>query len=693
MNPSDPFSGRTRKRGSSRLVKLTDLLARLLITVGGIGTILAVTGVCVFLIWVVLPLFQGASVSGPRQLTEGVAGLREQPVREGVDEHLTMGWGLFQDGSLATFRLDNGRLLDRFGPRGLYRGADLSAWSAPDHGPDLALGFADGTVQLSHVGFKSRLLEEKEITAELRALKPGKVLVWNTSPEQKRRGDPGAGASGLCQALPNGQYRLKTLSVAFDDPIKPASPSPVRKIDLTPEPSPEGVSCPTFIVASLTADGILRTRSVARRHGAAASKSGELKLPDPMGPGSAGWLLLSGEGDNAYLLGESGRLLRIDTREVEEPRILEELDLLSDSPKIQVTAAQFLIGRETLLVGDSTGRIRAWFRARSREGRAPDKHTLVAAHTFAGHGVAVTALAASAQSRLVAAGYADGRVRLLHVTSEQQLAEVRTEPGVPVRRVLFPPRDNALLAQAGTGCWLWQVKPGYPEVTLRTLFRPIWYEGYDRPEHVWQSTGGAGAEPKYGFWPLVFGTLKATFYSLLLGVPLALLAAIYTSEFLHPRTRAVVKPAIEMMASLPSVVLGFLAGLILAPFVDRLLPAVLAGFLTLPGCFLLGAYLWQLLPEKWTLRLQRFHFGFLCLVLPLGVLAAPALGWLVEWLLFAGDLKGWLNNRSRGSALPGWFLLLLPVATLLVLFLAELGAQFRAAALDPRLGPAGRGQR
>ena len=106
----------------------------------------------------------------------------------------------------------------------------------------------------------------------------------------------------------------------------------------------------------------------------------------------------------------------------------------------------------------------------------------------------------------------------------------------------------------------------YPEVTTRALFRPVWYEGYPRPEHVWQSSAGTDDfEPKLGMWPLVFGTLKATFYSMLFGVPLALLAAIFTSEFVSPGARPRLKTLIESMASLPSVVLGFLAALVIAP--------------------------------------------------------------------------------------------------------------------------------
>src|SRR5207247_9604273 len=136
------------------------------------------------------------------------------------------------------------------------------------------------------------------------------------------------------------------------------------------------------------------------------------------------------------------------------------------------------------------------------------------------------------------------------------------------------------------------------------------------------SSGNDEVEPKVGLWPLVFGTLKATFYSLLMGVPLALLAAVYSSEFLHPRTRAVIKPTIELMASLPSVVLGFLSALILAPFVEDLLPAVLAALLTVPLAFIVGAYCWQLLPERLSLRLARWRFLFLCGALPVGLAAA-----------------------------------------------------------------------
>ncbi|MBU1909860.1 MAG: ABC transporter permease subunit, partial [Verrucomicrobia bacterium] len=204
-----------------------------------------------------------------------------------------------------------------------------------------------------------------------------------------------------------------------------------------------------------------------------------------------------------------------------------------------------------------------------------------------------------------------------------------------------------------------------------------------RPAHTWQSSAATDDfEPKLGLMPLIFGTLKATVYSLLFGVPIALLAAVFTSEFLHPRARRVVKPAIEMMASLPSVVLGFLAAIVFAPFVENVVPAVLLCFFTVPVAFLLGAYLWQMLPPPLTLRLAGWRLLFLCALLPAGVGLAVVLGPRLEGWLFAGDIRRWLDGQVGGPT-GGWFLLLLAPAALAV-------AVLFARLLQPRLQQAAR---
>ena len=190
----------------------------------------------------------------------------------------------------------------------------------------------------------------------------------------------------------------------------------------------------------------------------------------------------------------------------------------------------------------------------------------------------------------------------------------------------------------------------------------MWYEGYEGPQHVWQSSGGGDDfEPKLGMLPLVFGTIKATVYSLLFAVPVALLSAIYSSEFLHPRIKARIKPAIEMMASLPSVVLGFVAALVCA--VCRKDDSCRVGRLAVvPLTYLVAAYLWQLLPRA-GLLLARWRFAFICATLPIGVLASALAGPLVERALFAGDLRLWVDGQV-GSGLGGWIVLLLPVSAL-----------------------------
>ena len=236
--------------------------------------------------------------------------------------------------------------------------------------------------------------------------------------------------------------------------------------------------------------------------------------------------------------------------------------------------------------------------------------------------------------------------------------------------------------------------PGHHEVSLRILTLPVHYEGRPEPAAVWQSSSGDDAfEPKYGLWPLVFGTLKATFYALLFGVPVALLAAIYTSEFLPPRAKSTVKPMIEMMASLPSVVLGFLAGLVIASWVEDRIAGVLLSVVMVPFALMLCARLWQLLPRPLQLRMGGWRLLFMFPAIALGIFLARWLTAPVEELLFTvrtvdaasgalvgepvHDLRAWLSAhhqpgsdvRFESNPLAGWLFLFLPLAAVVTAFL------------------------
>jgi phosphate transport system permease protein len=191
-----------------------------------------------------------------------------------------------------------------------------------------------------------------------------------------------------------------------------------------------------------------------------------------------------------------------------------------------------------------------------------------------------------------------------------------------------------------------RIENPHPEISARALFGRVWYEGYPKPDYVWQSTGGTDDfEPKFSLTPLVFGTIKGTFYALLFAVPIAVFGALYTSQFMHPSLRSKVKPTVEIMAALPSVVVGFVAGLWLASRVERNVVPVLLMLVLLPTVGTLGFFLWAKLPERLTRRLRPgTEVVVLLPLLVLGAWFALGIGPAVEAALFRGDFQLWLKE-------------------------------------------------
>ena len=190
----------------------------------------------------------------------------------------------------------------------------------------------------------------------------------------------------------------------------------------------------------------------------------------------------------------------------------------------------------------------------------------------------------------------------------------------------------------------WSLDNPHPEITLQTLFGAVWYEGYAGPDYVWQSHGGTDDfEAKYSLTPLAFGTLKGTLYALLFAVPIALLGALYVSEFMHPAIKSYVKPVVEVMAALPSVVLGFIAGLWLAPAVERIVPGLFALPFVSAAAIVIVAALWRGLPAA--LRGRARPGTELFVVIPVVVAAGAVALWLggvVEDRFLGADYRGWL---------------------------------------------------
>ena len=101
----------------------------------------------------------------------------------------------------------------------------------------------------------------------------------------------------------------------------------------------------------------------------------------------------------------------------------------------------------------------------------------------------------------------------------------------------------------------------------KMVFKQQYYEG-QKPKWSWQPNSDL---PKYSLLPLFLGTLKAAIVAMLFAMPLGVGAAIYSAEFASKRMREIIKPTIELLAGIPSVVLGFFALIVLASLVQGLL--------------------------------------------------------------------------------------------------------------------------
>lgn len=304
-----------------------------------------------------------------------------------------------------------------------------------------------------------------------------------------------------------------------------------------------------------------------------------------------------------------------------------------------VTSLALLLGERSLLVGDAAGTVSVWFPVR-KEG---NDFRLTRVRGFEGEHP-VRAIVASPRDRSFFAVEEDGFVRLTHATSERTVHAGRPAKGT-VALAVAPKADGAVVA-AEAGMVPLEIHNPHADISLTSLFGRVWYEGYEEPAYVWQSTGGTDEfEAKFSLAPLLFGTVKGTIYSLLLAIPLAVFGAMYTSQFMHPRLRAYVKPAVELMAALPSVVLGFLAGLWLAPRMEEGFPALLLCAILVPLAIIGSGYAWTSASRA---ARRRFPVGTEVLVFAVAIVAGIAASiWLapvLEAAVFGGSFRAFVTK-------------------------------------------------
>ncbi|MEH6556538.1 MAG: ABC transporter permease subunit [Oceanicoccus sp.] len=350
------------------------------------------------------------------------------------------------------------------------------------------------------------------------------------------------------------------------------------------------------------------------------------------------WILIGPDQRWLYLASENGDFTVINMVTTE---VIDRGRLLDTGA---VTDVRFLLGGISLLVASNQGDVIQWFMVRE-DGKPPRLQKI---RSFSVSDVSVSAVVAEHRRKGFIALNTENNAAIFHTTSSRLLLEKEVADGN--RKILslaISPRANALLTRDDAGGYsFWSLENEHPEISWSALWEKVWYESYPEPDYIWQSSASDNDfEEKYSFTPLAFGTLKAAFYAMLIAAPLAICGAIYTAYFMTSGIRRKVKPLIELMEALPTVILGFLAGLWLAPFFERNLAGVFAIFILLPVGVLLFGFLWSRLPKPIRLRVpDGWHAVLLIPVVIAIVSGSVASSGLLELWFFGGDMRAWLTH-------------------------------------------------
>ncbi len=590
-SPPAPFS--TIQAGYQSRRRLLDRLAKVVVQSGGFLVILSILAIFVFLVREVAPLFFAPTAKQiGAYATERPSTKLAQPSVVGVDEHLEITYKFTTDG-IAFIDLLTGKSLKIAVPDAFAQ-ATMSAVSR-SHGKsdDVAAGTVDGNVITASIEFASDYASGD------------RLIVASVKPEAGFQADP---------------TKHEILRLAY------------QKTDVG-----------TAAAVSTDAGQLWYTaaRSATTPDGNVSMSTDSIDLT-PHIAGTVTALVLDRRGETLSAGTDDGYLYHFDVREITRPVLLGSYAV---APRgTPVTALEYLIGDRSLVIGTGAGDVSVWMPVRL----ANESNTmrLQPVHRFAPHPAAVTAISPSQRDKGFITGDAKGNVFVHYATSEQTLLRLPGH-GIPVQSLLFAPKANGavMLDQQGQ-LRSYAINNPHPEITFASLFLPVWYEGYSQPEHVWQSSSGTDDfEPKFGLTPLIFGTLKGTMYALLLAVPLAVLGAIYTSMFMHPDLRAQVKPVIEIMAALPTVVLGFLAGLWMAPVLERLFPAVVGMIVVVPMSVVMASLSWQLVPRVVRSRLRPgAEFMLLIPVIAGAIAICVSQNQALNVLLFGGNFKEWMAS-------------------------------------------------
>ena len=590
------------KTTTTRTARRRDKLARWIITLGGITVIASVVAILVLIVGVTVPLFRTpqANVAAVCQLPKTLPG--EKVLRLGIDLDIggTNVTGIIwtASGVVAWVDLRTGELLgqERLLPPGGDAKSTLRQVESLGMGK-YSLGWSDGAASL--IEMVAQQTDPKNPKAARYAIRPMASIPASKNGECRqvfvRRSDAGA---------------ITRVALSLDGTI-----AVLRQVATETPLGDEEISTHQTV---LQEDAIAHIRAMTVDH----------------------------EGNTLYAGTDDGRLIRWLLDEKGEVAEREVVRAFSDGRAI--TALALVLGDVSLVVGDARGGLATWSPI-----NADGTRKLRAIHQLQPHESAVQEILPSGRTKSILSLSQDGALHLDHMTSERHLLSIAfrgagvspTTTNAPAPQVALGPRGDVLLGLDASGeLTTWHIDGGCPEISLKTLFGKVFYEGYDKPEYVWQTTGGEEFEPKYSLIPLVFGTLKGTFYAMLFAVPFALFGAMYVSYFTTPGFRRTIKPVIEIMATVPSVVIGFLIALWLAPLIERWILVFFTSLIAVPATFVVFMVLWQLIRRfDWARRVENgYEFLVVLPVLLLGVVVAVCLTTPLETWLFDGNFRRWL---------------------------------------------------
>ncbi|WP_407636615.1 ABC transporter permease subunit [Algicola sagamiensis] len=348
-------------------------------------------------------------------------------------------------------------------------------------------------------------------------------------------------------------------------------------------------------------------------------------------------LLMAPNVGRVFLIAKN-QLQVFDTRDVDDISTLYQLPV--NEMSANVLTASLLSGANSILIANDNGMISQWFEVNEESGRQ-----LKEIRRFETNMTGINGIYPEFFRKTFFVTSENGQLSAFHTTNHAELWQGDLGD-TPIRHLGISPRSDTLILQDGNQLKVFDVANEHPEVSWEALWSEIWYEGYQTPAYTWQSTSASDDfEPKFSLVPISFGTMKAAFYAMLFSVPIAIAAAIYTAYFMSSGMRKVVKPTIEIMEALPTVILGFLAGLWLAPIMENHLPGVVLLLLALPISTLSAALLWHYaspavknkVPEGWD------AIVLIPVVLIAGAIAL-GLGPIFEELLFDGNVREFITN-------------------------------------------------